>query len=67
MFDSLKEFKKIIGSIEKIIVIVVVVVVEDRVLDGGYGWVCIFCSFMIYVNIWGVGLLWGIFFDCYIF
>ncbi|KAI9040181.1 MFS general substrate transporter [Aspergillus affinis] len=28
--------------------------------DGGYGWVCTFCVFMITVHTWGVNSAWGV-------
>ncbi|KAL2135718.1 hypothetical protein VTI74DRAFT_7235 [Chaetomium olivicolor] len=38
---------------------------EDVPPDGGYGWVCTFCVFMINANTWGVNSSWGIFLDRY--
>jgi hypothetical protein len=28
--------------------------------NGGYGWVCTFCAFMITVHTWGVSSAWGV-------
>ncbi|KAL4889891.1 MFS general substrate transporter [Aspergillus ambiguus] len=33
---------------------------EDIPPNGGYGWVCTFCSFMINVHTWGVNSAWGV-------
>ncbi|KAK4674757.1 hypothetical protein QC763_123430 [Podospora pseudopauciseta] len=66
LFDSPKEPKQITGSIEKTTATAAAAAVEDRAPDGGYGWVCTFCSFMIHANTWGVGSPWGIFLDRYI-
>ncbi|KAK1142246.1 hypothetical protein N8T08_007990 [Aspergillus melleus] len=33
---------------------------EDIPPDGGYGWVCTFCVFMITVHTWGVNSAWGV-------
>ncbi|KAH8429919.1 uncharacterized protein LDX57_007592 [Aspergillus melleus] len=33
---------------------------EDIPPDGGYGWVCTFCVFMITVHTWGVISAWGV-------
>ncbi|KAJ4294906.1 hypothetical protein N0V88_005145 [Collariella sp. IMI 366227] len=38
---------------------------EDVPPDGGYGWVCTFCVFIINANTWGVNSSWGIFLDRY--
>jgi hypothetical protein len=38
---------------------------KDVPPDGGYGWVCTFCVFMIEANTWGVNSCWGIFLDRY--
>lgn len=34
---------------------------EDVPPDGGYGWVCTICVFLINANTWGVNSAWGIF------
>lgn len=44
---------------------VVVANLEEAPPDGGYGWVCTFCVFMIEANTWGVNSCWGIFLDRY--
>ncbi|KAK4125874.1 MFS general substrate transporter [Parathielavia appendiculata] len=38
---------------------------EDVPPDGGYGWVCTFCVFMINANTWGVNSAYGVFLDRY--
>ncbi|KAK0701731.1 major facilitator superfamily domain-containing protein [Lasiosphaeria miniovina] len=43
-----------------------VATVEDVPPDGGYGWMCTFCVFMINANTWGVNTSWGIFLDRYL-
>lgn len=40
--------------------------IEDVPPDGGYGWVCTACIFMINFCTWGVNSSWGIFLDRYI-
>ncbi|KAK3390287.1 major facilitator superfamily domain-containing protein [Podospora didyma] len=39
---------------------------EDVPPDGGYGWVCTVCAFLINANTWGVNAAWGIFLDRYL-
>ncbi|KAK3324329.1 major facilitator superfamily domain-containing protein [Cercophora scortea] len=34
--------------------------------DGGYGWVCTLCVFLVNANTWGVNASWGIFLDRYL-
>ena len=43
-----------------------VATIEDIPPDGGYGWVCTFCVFLINANTWGVNSSWGIFLDRYV-
>lgn len=33
---------------------------EDVPPNGGYGWVCTFCVFMIIVHTWGINSAWGV-------
>lgn len=33
---------------------------DDIPPNGGYGWVCTFCAFMITVHTWGVNSAWGV-------
>lgn len=33
---------------------------EDVPPNGGYGWVCTFCGFMINVHTWGINSSWGV-------
>lgn len=33
---------------------------EDIPPNGGYGWVCTFCSFLITVHTWGINAAWGV-------
>ncbi|KAL3264945.1 hypothetical protein ABHI18_000222 [Aspergillus niger] len=40
--------------------------VEDIPPNGGYGWVCTFCVFMINVNTWGINSAWGVILDYYL-
>ncbi|KAK4196293.1 major facilitator superfamily domain-containing protein [Triangularia verruculosa] len=63
--DSPKEVKHIADS-NKNPTTNAATTVEDEAPDGGYGWVCTFCSFMIHANTWGIGAPWGIFLDRYV-
>ena len=39
---------------------------EDVPPNGGYGWVCTACVFLMNANTWGVNAAWGIFLDYYL-
>ena len=39
---------------------------EDVTPDGGYGWICTMCVFLINANTWGVNSAWGIFLAKYL-
>ncbi|KAE8155021.1 MFS general substrate transporter [Aspergillus avenaceus] len=39
---------------------------EDAPPNGGYGWVCTFCGFMITVHTWGINSSWGVIMNHYI-
>ncbi|OOF91361.1 hypothetical protein ASPCADRAFT_518599 [Aspergillus carbonarius ITEM 5010] len=39
---------------------------EDIPPNGGYGWVCTFCVFMINVHTWGVNSAWGVILNYYL-
>jgi MFS family permease len=39
---------------------------EDIPPDGGYGWICTACVFLINANTWGVNSAWGIFLAYYL-
>ncbi|KAK0665681.1 putative monocarboxylate transporter [Cercophora samala] len=65
-FDNPKEPTHTTGSLEKPPPNVAAAAVESGAPDGGYGWVCTFCSFMIHANTWGIGAPWGIFLDRYV-
>ncbi|KAI9933932.1 hypothetical protein ASPWEDRAFT_35915 [Aspergillus wentii DTO 134E9] len=39
---------------------------EDIPPDGGYGWVCTICVFLINAHTWGVNSAWGVFLDHYL-
>ncbi|KAK3934256.1 major facilitator superfamily domain-containing protein [Diplogelasinospora grovesii] len=43
-----------------------VATIEDIPPDGGYGWICTVCVFMINANTWGVNACWAIFLDRYL-
>ncbi|KAJ5171714.1 MFS general substrate transporter [Penicillium capsulatum] len=36
------------------------IAVEDVPPNGGYGWVCTFCVFLIIVHTWGINSAWGV-------
>jgi len=40
--------------------------VKDEPPNGGYGWVCVFCVFLINAHTWGVNSSYGIFLAHYI-
>ncbi|KAL2261281.1 hypothetical protein VTK26DRAFT_4485 [Humicola hyalothermophila] len=40
--------------------------IEDVPPDGGYGWVCTACVFVMNVCTWGVNSSWGVFLDRYV-
>ncbi|KAJ5294034.1 hypothetical protein PENANT_c009G05503 [Penicillium antarcticum] len=39
---------------------------DDIPPNGGYGWVCTFCAFMITVHTWGVNGAWGVILNHYL-
>ncbi|RAK96974.1 MFS general substrate transporter [Aspergillus ibericus CBS 121593] len=44
----------------------IVTTFEDIPPNGGYGWVCTFCVFMINVHTWGVNSAWGVILNYYL-
>ncbi|KAH7044523.1 putative MFS transporter [Macrophomina phaseolina] len=43
-----------------------VALTEDVPPNGGYGWVCTVCTFLINANTWGVASIWGVILNHYI-